>query len=67
MTVVIGEVVGVYVDESVVRKGRVATGDLLPIARLGGADYCVVKPEVIFALGRPVVGDDGKVVVKNDR
>jgi flavin reductase (DIM6/NTAB) family NADH-FMN oxidoreductase RutF len=62
--VVIGEVVGIFIDESVIHSGRVATGDLVPIARLGGADYAVVGPESIFKQGRPVVEKDGSVSIK---
>ena len=62
--VVIGEVIGIHLDEAFVKNGRVATGDLLPIARLGGADYGVIRPEVVFALGRPTVDADGRVVIK---
>ena len=62
--VVIGEVIGIHLDEAFVRNGRVATGDLLPIARLGGADYGVIRPDVVFALGRPKVDRDGTVMVK---
>ena len=63
--VVIGEVIGIHLDDAFVKNGRVSTGDLMPIARLGGADYGVIRPEVVFALGRPGVDADGNVVVKD--
>jgi flavin reductase (DIM6/NTAB) family NADH-FMN oxidoreductase RutF len=63
--VVIGEVIGIHINESIVKNGRVATADLLPIARLGGPDYGVIRPETAFALGRPAVGPDGRVGIKD--
>lgn len=63
--IVIGEVVGVYLDEAFVRNGSLEAQDLLPIARLGGRDYAVVRPDNVFAIGRPVVDGEGKVVVKD--
>ncbi len=62
--IVIGAVVGVYIDDAMIKNGRVATGDLLPIARLGGRDYAVIRPDAIFPLGRPVVDEQGAVRVK---
>jgi flavin reductase (DIM6/NTAB) family NADH-FMN oxidoreductase RutF len=63
--VVIGQVVGIYVDDAAVRNGIVETRALVPIARLGGREYSVVRPDTIFAIGRPSVGADGNVVVKD--
>lgn len=63
--VVIGQVVGVYVDDAFVRNGAVETQDLLPIARLGGKDYAVIRPDNVFPIGRPVVDAAGNVVVKD--
>ena len=65
--VVIGEVIGIHLDDSVIKHGRVASADLLPIARLGGADYAVVRSEVVFALGRPTIGPDGDPVAGEER
>lgn len=49
---VIGQVVGVHLDESVVVGGSVDTTLLAPVARLGGpADYSVVTE--IFQMRRP--------------
>ena len=49
---VIGQVVGVHLDESAIVDGAVDTRRLRPVARLGGpADYAVV--EEIFQMWRP--------------
>ena len=49
---VIGQVVGVHLDESVLVEGVVDTAALRPIARCGGpADYTVV--ERVFQMVRP--------------
>jgi flavin reductase (DIM6/NTAB) family NADH-FMN oxidoreductase RutF len=59
-TVVLGEVVGVYIDDRYLRDGRVDVAAIQPIARLGYMDYAVVGAENIFELNRPVVSADGK-------
>lgn len=61
-TVVIGEVVGLYIDDRFLRDGLVDTGAMRPLARLGYMDYSVVAPETMFALNRPLVADDGRSV-----
>jgi flavin reductase (DIM6/NTAB) family NADH-FMN oxidoreductase RutF len=48
---VLGEVVGIYIDDRVVHQGRVDTAALDLIARLGGMDYARITD--IFAIGRP--------------
>jgi flavin reductase (DIM6/NTAB) family NADH-FMN oxidoreductase RutF len=48
---IIGEVVGVHIDESVMVNGRVDIARLKPIARLGYMDYAVV--ESTFTMPRP--------------
>ncbi|MGE3064927.1 MAG: flavin reductase family protein [Hyphomicrobiaceae bacterium] len=50
---IIGIVVGVYVDDAYVHGGIVDTGAMRPIARLGYKDYAVVTPETMFAMDRP--------------
>ena len=52
-SIVIGEVVGIYIDDRFVRDGRVDTGAMRPIARLGYMDYAVVTPETVFSIERP--------------
>jgi flavin reductase (DIM6/NTAB) family NADH-FMN oxidoreductase RutF len=49
---VIGQVVGVHLDESAIVAGAVDTARLRPVARLGGpADYTVVDD--VFRMARP--------------
>ena len=52
-SVVFGEVVGVYIDDTFIDDGIVDTGAMRPIARLGYMDYAVVTPETIFSIKRP--------------
>jgi len=48
---VVGRVVGVYVDDRFIKDGRVDTAALRPIARLGYSEYAVV--EEVFRMRRP--------------
>ncbi len=48
---VLGEVVGVHIDESILKDGFVDVGRLRPLARLGYMDYAVVRES--FAMARP--------------
>jgi flavin reductase (DIM6/NTAB) family NADH-FMN oxidoreductase RutF len=49
---VVGQVVGVHLDESAITDGVVHTVSLAPVARLGGpADYAVVRES--FRMNRP--------------
>lgn len=50
---VIGRVVGIYIDERFIKDGKVDTGAMRPIARLGYMDYAVVTPETMFSFNRP--------------
>jgi len=51
-SIVIGEVVGIYIDDSVIVNGIVALSHARPIARLGYLDqYTVV--DTIFKMTRP--------------
>lgn len=59
-TLVIGQVVGVYIDEAVLTNGLVDAGKLRPLSRLGYMDYAVVTPEVLFTLNRPEAAADGQ-------
>ena len=48
----VGQVVGVHLDESAIADGTVDTARLRPVARLGGpADYTVVDD--VFRMKRP--------------
>ena len=58
-TVVFGEVVGIYIDDTFIRDGVVRTGEMRPIARMGYMDYSAVTPESVFALNRPLASADG--------
>ena len=49
--VVIGEVVGIHIDDALVVDGRVDIARARPIARLGYFDYCVV--DEVFEMLRP--------------
>ena len=49
--IIIGEVVGVHIDESIIRDGKVDITKARPIARLGYWDYCVVNE--VFEDGSP--------------
>ncbi|HKU98336.1 MAG TPA: flavin reductase family protein [Vineibacter sp.] len=48
---VIGQVVGIHIDASLVVDGRIDTRQLRQVARLGYMDYCVV--DEVFAMSRP--------------
>ena len=58
---VIGRVVGIYIDDRFVKDGMVDTGAMRPIARMGYMDYAVVTPETVFTLNRPQVAKAGTV------
>ncbi|MCB1684652.1 MAG: flavin reductase family protein [Pseudomonadales bacterium] len=48
---VIGTVVGIHINDSLIKDGRIDTPALAPVARLGYFDYCVVRE--LFELKRP--------------
>lgn len=48
---VIGEVIGIHIDDEVIRNGRVDSRALAQVARLGYMDYCSVT--ATFELARP--------------
>ena len=50
-TVVIGEVVGIYIDDRFIKDGRVDSGAMRPIARLGYSEYTVA--DTVFRMRRP--------------
>ncbi|GGC71744.1 flavin reductase family protein [Chelatococcus reniformis] len=53
---VLGQVVGVYIDDRFVTDGIVDTAAMRPIARLGYRDYAVV--DEVFSITRPPGGGD---------
>jgi flavin reductase (DIM6/NTAB) family NADH-FMN oxidoreductase RutF len=50
-TIVIGAVVGIYIDDRFIKDGRVDSGAMRPVARLGYSEYTSV--ETIFRMRRP--------------
>ncbi len=60
---VIGLVVGIYIDDAVLRDGFVDTASIEPLARLGYMDYAFVNSDVMFTLHRPTIGADGEVIL----
>ena len=48
---VLGEVIGIHIDESILADGKIDMAALRPIARLGYFDYTVV--DEVFAMHRP--------------
>ena len=53
---VIGEVVGVHIDDRFIIDGIVDTAAMRPIARAGYREYFVATPETKFAITRPPGG-----------
>jgi flavin reductase (DIM6/NTAB) family NADH-FMN oxidoreductase RutF len=53
---VIGQVVGVHIDERYVSDGLVDTAAMRPITRAGYSDYFVATPETRFSMRRPKGG-----------
>jgi len=58
---VIGRVVGIYIDDQFLKDGLVDTAAMRPIARMGYMDYAVVTRETTFSINRPQVAKDGTV------
>ena len=54
-SVIIGRVVGIYIDDGVIKDGRLDIGAIKPIARLGYMDYAVINAQTIFTMERPDV------------
>jgi len=50
---VIGQVVGIHIDDRYIVNGLVDTAAMRPIARSGYRDYFVATPETRFAMTRP--------------
>ena len=59
-TLVIGSVVGIYIDDTCLKDGLLDTARIRPLARLGYMDYAVVTPETLFSLNRPEASPDGQ-------
>jgi flavin reductase (DIM6/NTAB) family NADH-FMN oxidoreductase RutF len=58
-TMVIAEVVGVYIDDAFIKDGILDTAAMKPISRLGYMDYAVIDESNMFSLNRPVTSEDG--------
>jgi flavin reductase (DIM6/NTAB) family NADH-FMN oxidoreductase RutF len=61
--VVFGQVVGIHIDDSFIKDGRLDTAAMRPIARCGYADYSVV--DKMFSIQRPTT--DGQMQTAADR
>jgi flavin reductase (DIM6/NTAB) family NADH-FMN oxidoreductase RutF len=58
---VIGQVVGIYIDDAYVSNGMIDTGAMRPLARLGYMDYAVVTPETMMTINRPEMTEAGDI------
>ena len=61
-TIVFGLVVGIHIDDHVIKDGKVDTAAMQPIARMGYMDYTTVTPETVFSIDRPAVDASGQIV-----
>lgn len=53
-SIIIGEVVSIYIDESIIVNGSIDVAKVQPIARLGNLDeYAVVTGATMFKMKRP--------------
>ena len=60
-TLVFGEVVAIYIDDRfITTEGRVDTGAMRVLSRLGYMDYGVLTPESMFSMTRALASDDGQ-------
>jgi flavin reductase (DIM6/NTAB) family NADH-FMN oxidoreductase RutF len=50
---VLGQVVGVHIDERFIKDGLLDTAAMRPIARAGYHDYFVSTPQSKFSIRRP--------------
>jgi flavin reductase (DIM6/NTAB) family NADH-FMN oxidoreductase RutF len=62
-TLVFGEVVAIYIDDTYVRDGLVDTGAMRIVSRLGYMEYGVLEPADVFTLNRPSATEDGLTVL----
>ena len=58
---VIGQVVGIYIDDAFIENGIVNTGAMRPMARMGYMDYGVITPETTLVINRPEMNEDGTI------
>lgn len=64
-TVIIGEVVGIHIDDAILTNGLVDSARMRPIARLGYMDYSVT--DGVFEMLRPVLEPSGEKVDADHR
>jgi flavin reductase (DIM6/NTAB) family NADH-FMN oxidoreductase RutF len=55
---IIGQVVGIHIDDAFIKDGVVDTAAMRPIMRTGYREYFVATPETKFAMTRPEGGGD---------
>ncbi|MFT5115817.1 MAG: flavin reductase (DIM6/NTAB) family NADH-FMN oxidoreductase RutF [Parasphingorhabdus sp.] len=60
--VVFGQVIGIYIDDSVIRDGLVDAAAMQPLARLGYMNYSVVREDNMFSMVRPHLDENGDVI-----
>ena len=63
---VIGLIVGIYIDDRFIKDGIVDSAGMMPIARLGYMDYSVVRPDTVFTIERPSAEDARAKKTKSD-
>ena len=59
--IVIGHVVGIYIDDSYIKDGLFNTRMAEPLGRLGYMDYGVINADNIFSKNRPELDNEGKL------
>ncbi len=58
---IIGEVVGIHINDEYIENGMFNTKKARPVARLGYMDYGVVGEENIFSKNRPKINSEGQL------
>ena len=59
---VIGQVVGIYIDDDYVRDGIVDTAAMRPLARMGYMQYATVSADNTHVINRPELDEEGNVL-----
>lgn len=59
--VILGQVVGIYINDNFIKDGLFNASAARPLVRLGYMDYGVVGSENTFSKNRPKLGKDGKL------
>jgi len=65
-TLVLVEVVAIYIDDSCISDGLVDSGAMEPLARLGYMDYMAFNGDQIFSISRPTVNSAGTEVIQDE-